>query len=157
MGWLLDSFDVMLYALVLATLMVDLNMSTTTGGSLASVTLAASAVGGIFFGVFADRFGRVRALIWSILIYSVFTAACGFAQSVRQLAVFRVCLGFGMGGEWASGAALISETWPAEHRGKALGLMQSSWAIGYAAAAAVTALVLPSLGWRAVFFIGIAF
>ena len=155
MGWLLDSFDVMLYALVLATLMVDLNMSTTTGGSLASVTLAASAVGGIFFGVFADRFGRVRALIWSILIYSVFTAACGFAQSVRQLAVFRVCLGFGMGGEWASGAALISETWPAEHRGKALGLMQSSWAIGYAAAAAVTALVLPSLGWRAVFFIGI--
>ena len=155
MGWLLDSFDVMLYALVLATLMVDLNMSTTTGGSLASVTLAASAVGGIFFGVFADRFGRVRALIWSILIYSVFTAAWGFAQSVRQLAVFRVCLGFGMGGEWASGAALISETWPAEHRGKALGLMQSSWAIGYAAAAAVTALVLPSLGWRAVFFIGI--
>ena len=155
MGWLLDSFDVMLYALVLATLMVDLNMSTTTGGSLASVTLAASAVGGIFFGVFAARFGRVRALIWSILIYSVFTAACGFAQSVRQLAVFRVCLGFGMGGEWASGAALISETWPAEHRGKALGLMQSSWAIGYAAAAAVTALVLPSLGWRAVFFIGI--
>ena len=155
MGWLLDSFDVMLYALVLATLMVDLNMSTTTGGSLASVTLAASAVGGIFFGVFADRCGRVRALIWSILIYSVFTAACVFAQSVRQLAVFRVCLGFGMGGEWASGAALISETWPAEHRGKALGLMQSSWAIGYAAAAAVTALVLPSLGWRAVFFIGI--
>ena len=155
MGWLLDSFDVMLYALVLATLMVDLNMSTTTGGSLASVTLAASAVGGIFFGVFADRLGRVRALISSLLIYSVFTAACGFAQSVRQLAVFRVCLGFGMGGEWASGAALISETWPAEHRGKALGLMQSSWAIGYAAAAAVTALVLPSLGWRAVFFIGI--
>ena len=155
MGWLLDSFDVMLYALVLTALMADLNMSTATGGSLASVTLAASAVGGILFGVLADRFGRVRALIWSILTYSVFTAACGFAQSVRQLAVFRVFLGIGMGGEWASGAALISETWPAEHRGKALGLMQSSWALGYAAAAVVTALVLPSLGWRAVFFVGI--
>ena len=155
MGWLLDSFDVMLYALVLAALMADLNMSTATGGSLASVTLAASAVGGILFGVLADRFGRVRALIWSILTYSVFTAACGFAQSVRQLAVFRVFLGIGMGGEWASGAALISETWPAEHRGKALGLMQSSWALGYAAAAVVTALVLPTLGWRAVFFVGI--
>ena len=155
MGWLLDSFDVMLYALVLAALMADLNMSTATGGSLASVTLAASAVGGILFGVFADRFGRVRALIWSILTYSVFTAACGFAQSVRQLAMFRVFLGIGMGGEWASGAALISETWPAEHRGKALGLMQSSWALGYAAAAVVTALVLPTLGWRAVFFVGI--
>ena len=155
MGWLLDSFDVMLYALVLTALMADLNMSTATGGSLASVTLAASAVGGILFGVFADRFGRVRALIWSILTYSVFTAACGFAQSVRQLAMFRVFLGIGMGGEWASGAALISETWPAEHRGKALGLMQSSWALGYAAAAVVTALVLPTLGWRAVFFVGI--
>ena len=155
MGWLLDSFDVMLYALVLAALMADLNMSTATGGSLASVTLAASAVGGILFGVLADRFGRVRALIWSILTYYVFTAACGFAQSVRQLAVFRVFLGIGMGGEWASGAALISETWPAEHRGKALGLMQSSWALGYAAAAVVTALVLPTLGWRAVFFVGI--
>ena len=155
MGWLLDSFDVMLYALVLTALMADLNMSTATGGSLASVTLAASAVGGILFGVLADRFGRVRALIWSILTYSVFTAACGFAQSVRQLAVFRVFLGIGMGGEWASGAALISETWPAEHRGKALGLMQSSWALGYAAAAVVTALVLPTLGWRAVFFVGI--
>ena len=155
MGWLLDSFDVMLYALVLATLMADLNMSAATGGSLASLILAASAVGGILFGVFADRFGRVRALVWSILIYSVFMAACGFAQSVRQLAVFRVFLGIGMGGEWASGAALISETWPAEHRGKALGVMQSSWAIGYAAAAAVTALVLPTFGWRAVFFVGI--
>ena len=136
MGWLLDSFDVMLYALVLATLMADLDMSAATGGSLASLTLAASAVGGIVFGVFADRFGRIRALVWSILIYSVFTAACGFAQSVRQLAVFRVFLGIGMGGEWASGAALISETWPAEHRGTALGFMQSSWAIGYAAAPA---------------------
>ena len=155
MGWLLDSFDVMLYALVLATLMADLGMSAATGGSLASLTLAASAVGGILFGVFADRFGRVRALVWSVLIYSVFTAACGFAQSVRQLAVFRVFLGIGMGGEWASGAALISETWPAEHRGKALGFMQSSWAIGYAAAAGVTALVLPVFGWRAVFFVGI--
>ncbi len=155
MGWLLDSFDVMLYALVLATLMADLGMSAATGGSLASLTLVASAVGGIVFGVFADRFGRIRALVWSVLIYSVFTAACGFAQSVRQLAVFRVFLGIGMGGEWASGAALISETWPAEHRGKALGFMQSSWAIGYAAAAGVTALVLPVFGWRAVFFVGI--
>ena len=155
MGWLLDSFDVMLYALVLATLMADLGMSAAVGGSLASLTLAASAVGGILFGVFADRFGRIRALVWSILIYSVFTAACGFAQSVRQLAVFRVFLGIGMGGEWASGAALISETWPVEHRGKALGFMQSSWAIGYAAAAGVTALVLPVFGWRAVFFVGV--
>ena len=86
----------------------------------------------MLFGVVADRYGRTRALVGSVLIYSVFTAACGLAQSVAQLAAFRVLLGLGMGGEWASGAALVSETWPAQHRGKALGWMQSSWAIGYA-------------------------
>src|SRR5690606_10477447 len=81
---------------------------------------------------------------------------CGTAQTVTQLAVFRLFLGLGMGGEWASGAALVSETWPDEHRGKALGLMQSCWAIGYGLAAIVVALVLPRFGWRAVFFVGIA-
>jgi MFS family permease len=155
LGWMLDSFDVMLYALVLAALMLDLGMAKDIAGLLGSVTLVASAAGGMLFGVVADRWGRTRALMWSILIYSVFTGACGLAQSVWQLAVFRVLLGLGMGGEWASGAALVSETWPAEHRGKALGFMQSSWAIGYAAAALVTWIVMPLWGWRAVFFVGV--
>jgi MFS family permease len=155
LGWMLDSFDVMLYALVLAALIADLGMDKSTAGQLGSLTLIASAAGGVLFGVVADRFGRTRALIASVLIYSVFTAACGLAQSVAQLAVFRVLLGLGMGGEWASGAALVSETWPDRHRGKALGLMQSSWAVGYGAAAIVTMLVLPRFGWRAVFFVGI--
>ena len=155
LGWMLDSFDVMLYSLVLAYLMADLAMSTTTAGLLGSLALLASAAGGMMFGVVADRYGRTRALMGSILIYSVFTGACGLAQSVTQLAVFRVLLGIGMGGEWASGAALVSETWPAQHRGKALGFMQSTWAIGYAAAAAVTAIILPIWGWRAVFFVGV--
>ena len=155
LGWMLDSFDFMLYALVLAALMRELGMSNTTAGLLGSVALIASAVGGVAFGVLADRYGRTRALIWSVLIYSFFTAACGLAQSVLQLALFRVGLGLGMGGEWTSGAALVSETWPAEHRGKALGLMQSAWAVGYALAAVVTAVVMPVWGWRAVFFVGI--
>lgn len=155
LGWMLDSFDVMLYALVLASIMPDLGMSKETAGLLGSLTLLASAAGGLLFGVIADRFGRTRALIASVLIYSVFTAACGFAQSVAQLAVFRIFLGIGMGGEWASGAALVSETWPAEHRGKALGFMQSGWALGYGAAAIVTAIVMPVWGWRGVFFVGI--
>jgi len=155
LGWMLDSFDVMLYALVLVSMMRDLGMSPQTGGLLGSLTLAASAVGGMIFGVVADQLGRTRALSLSILIYSIFTAACGFAQNVTQLAICRVCLGIGFGGEWACGAALVSETWPAEHRGKALGLMQSSWAIGYGAAAIVTAIVLPTFGWRAVFFVGV--
>ncbi|MGE3277896.1 MAG: MFS transporter [Vicinamibacterales bacterium] len=157
MGWLLDSFDVMLYALVLAALVQDptLGLSLSGAGQLGSLTLVASAVGGLLFGVLADKVGRTRALSLSILLYSVFTAACGLAQTVPQLAVFRIFLGLGMGGEWASGAALVSETWPAQHRGKALGLMQSCWAIGYGAAAAVTALILPRYGWRAVFFVGV--
>ena len=135
--------------------MSDLAMDRATGGLLGSLTLAASAVGGILFGVVADRWGRTRALSLSILIYSIFTALCGVAQTVYQLAVFRFFLGIGMGGEWASGAALVSETWPPEHRGKALGLMQSCWAIGYGAAAIVVAIILPRFGWRAVFLVGI--
>ena len=149
LGWMLDSMDVMLYSLVLTHMMAELGMTKSTAGFLASLTLLASAVGGAVFGVLADRAGRRRALTASILVYSVFTAACGFARSVAELAVFRVLLGLGMGGEWACGAALVAETWPARHRGKALGLMQSSWAVGYALAAVITAAVLPRFGWRA--------
>jgi len=155
LGWMLDAFDVMLYALVLAAIIPELAMSKEQAGALGSLTLVASAAGGVIFGLVADRFGRTRALIASVLIYSVFTAACGLAQTVVQLAIFRIFLGLGMGGEWASGAALVSETWPAEHRGKALGLMQSAWAVGYGAAAVVTAIVMPIGGWRGVFFVGI--
>jgi MFS family permease len=155
LGWMLDSFDVMLYSLVLASLMHDLHLSKGTAGVLGSITLLAAAAGGLCFGAIADRFGRTRALMASVLIYAIFTAACGLAQNFVQLAVFRILLGLGMGGEWASGASLVSETWPAEHRGKALGFMQSSWAIGYALAALVAAVVMPLGGWRGVFFVGI--
>ena len=102
------------------------------------MTLLAAAVGGVAFGVIADRIGRKRALMAAVLIYSVFTAACGLAQTVPQLAVFRILLGFGMGGEWATGVALVSETFPARHRGKALAFVQSAWAIGYGLAAPST-------------------
>jgi MFS family permease len=155
LGWMLDSFDVMLYALVLTSIMSDLQIARDTAGALASATLLASAAGGLIFGVIADRYGRTRALVASVLVYSIFTAACGLATNVAQLAVFRILLGLGFGGEWASGAALVSETWPDEHRGKALGLMQSAWAIGYGLAALVVMIVLPRWGWRAVFFVGI--
>ena len=157
LGWMLDSFDVMLYALVLAALINDpiLQLSFQTAGILGSVTLLSAAVGGIVFGVIADRIGRKRALMAAILIYSIFTAACGFAQSAMQLAVFRVLLGLGFGGEWATGAALVSESFPAKHRGKALAFVQSSWAIGYGLAALVNMIVMPLWGWRGVFFVGV--
>ena len=157
LGWMLDAFDVMLYALVLNAVRTDLGLTRDVAGGLQSLTLLASAAGGLLFGVLADRWGRTRALMLSVLIYSIFTAACGLAQSALQLAVFRIFLGIGMGGEWASGAALVSETWKARDRGKALGLMQSSWAIGYGLAAVVNYLVhdVFGLGWRSVFFAGI--
>jgi MFS family permease len=156
-GWMLDSFDVMLYSMVLASLIEDpqLHLTLSAAGILNSVTLVSAAAGGITFGVIADRVGRKRALMAAVLIYSVFTAACGFAQSAVQLAVFRILLGLGMGGEWASGAALVSEAFPARHRGKALAFVQSAWAIGYGLAALVNLLVLPVWGWRGVFFVGV--
>ncbi len=155
LGWMLDSFDVMLYAMVLPAVLSDFGMTKGAAGFLGSLTLIASAFGGMLFGVVADRRGRRVAMIGSILTYSAFTGACAFAQTVWQLAIFRFLLGLGMGGEWTSGAALVSESWPDRHRGKALGLMQSAWAVGYALAAVVTALVLPRFGWRGTFLVGI--
>ena len=155
LGWMLDGFDIMLYALVVSALLRELSITTGVAGLLGSLTLVASGIGGIVFGIIADRYGRRRALIGSVLVYSIFTAACGFAQSTWQLGVFRFLLGLGMGGEWTSGAAMVSETWPDRHRGKAVALMQSAWAVGYAAAALVVAVVLPRFGWRVVFMIGI--
>jgi MFS family permease len=154
-GWALDGFDVMLYALVLGTLIQDLSLSKPVAGLLGSLTLIASGIGGVGFGMIADRWGRRPALVWSLVVYSVFTFACGLSTAVWQLAVFRFLLGLGMGGEWTSGAAMVSETWSDEHRGKAMGLMQCAWSIGYGAAALVVAIVLPRYGWRSVFFIGI--
>jgi MFS family permease len=155
LGWMLDAMDVMLYSLVLSHLMRDLGMGKGTAGALNSLTLLASALGGIAFGFVADRVGRTRALMASILVYSVASGACGLSRTIEELAVCRFILGLGMGGEWTTGAALIAEAWRPEHRGKALGLMQSTWAIGEMLAVGVVALVLPSFGWRAVFFVGV--
>jgi MFS family permease len=155
LGWALDAFDVMLFSLTLASVIAELGLTKTQAGALGSITLLGGAAGGLIFGHIADRFGRTRAMIASVLLYSVFTAACGLSQNLWQFAVFRALLGLGMGGEWASGAALVSETWPTKHRGRALGFMQSSWAIGFAVAAVVVGFVLPRWGWRMVFFVGI--
>jgi MFS family permease len=155
LGYMLDSMDVMLYALVLGQVQREMHLSATMSGAMMSATLVAAALGGVSFGWFADRFGRVRALTSSVLLYSVATALCGFTQTATQLMACRVLLGLGMGGEWACGAALVAETWPAHKRGKALALVQSAWAVGYALGAAVVGLVMPRFGWRAVFFAGI--
>src|SRR5213083_214553 len=138
LGWMLDAFDAMLYALVLTYIMRDLGMSKAVAGSLGSLTLLASGIGGVAFGFLADRVGRKRALMLSILTYSICSFASGLSTSILMLAVFRFILGLGMGGEWNTGATLVAETWPTELRAKAIAIVQSSWAIGYAFAALVT-------------------
>ena len=130
-------------------------MSKATSGSLYTLTLLASGMGGVLFGWIADRIGRKRALMLSILTYSVCSFASGLATSVLMLAVFRFLLGLGMGGEWNTGATLVAETWPDELRAKAISIVQSSWAIGYALAALVAGIVLQYANWRMVFFVGI--
>src|SRR5438477_7267505 len=155
LGWMLDAFDAMLYALVLTHIMRDLGMSKGTSGFLATLTLLASGIGGILFGFIADRIGRKRALMLSILTYSLCSFASGLATSILMLAAFRFVLGLGMGGEWNTGATLVAETWPTQLRAKAISIVQSSWAIGYAMAALVAGIVLHYADWRMVFFVGI--
>lgn len=155
LGWMLDAFDAMLYALVLTYVMRDLGMSKATSGLLYTLTLLASGIGGVGFGFIADRIGRKRALMLSILTYSICSFASGLSTTVLMLAVFRFILGLGMGGEWNTGATLVAETWPDEFRAKAISMVQSSWAIGYALAALVAGVVLRYANWRVVFFVGI--
>ncbi|MFZ1138967.1 MAG: MFS transporter [Candidatus Sulfotelmatobacter sp.] len=155
MGWALDAFDAMLYSLVLALLMRDLGMTKTVAGTLGTLTLLASGIGGVLFGFLADSIGRKQALMASILTYSVCSFASGLTTSIAMLAVTRFVLGLGMGGEWNTGATLVAESWPAEFRAKAISIVQSSWALGFAAAALVAGPVARYFGWRAVFFVGI--
>jgi MFS family permease len=155
LGWMLDAFDAMLYALVLAHVMRDLGMSKATSGLLYTLTLLASGIGGMLFGFLADRIGRKRALMLSILTYSICSFASGLSTTVLMLAVFRFILGLGMGGEWNTGATLVAETWPDDLRAKAIAIVQSSWAIGYALAALVAGIGLRYANWRMVFFVGI--
>lgn len=155
-GYMLDAFDVMLYAFCLTPIMKEWSLPPAQAGFMITVTLLSSALGGILFGVIADRHGRKLALMLTVLVFSICSGLSGLAQNLFQLALARAVLGLGMGGEWAAGVLLISETWPARHRGKAIGIMQSGWALGYIAAALSAATVLPLFGWRAMFFLGVA-
>lgn len=155
LGWALDAMDVMLYAFALLTIRAEFGLSGAKAGALASATLLASAAGGILFGALADRYGRARALTWSILAYSVATALTATSATIWQLVLWRAAVGIGLGGEWSAGSVLVSETWPSSTRGRAIGLMQSGWAIGYTLAALLSGFVIPRWGWRPLFAIGI--
>jgi MFS family permease len=155
MGWMLDAMDVLLYAFALTAVREEFHLSSAAAGALAAAPLVTSAFGGALFGYLSDRYGRARALVWSILTFSIFTAFTATSRSVFELLCWRAIVGVGLGGEWAAGSVLVAETWPAKHRGKAIGLMQSGWAIGYIAAAVLAAIVLPRWGWRVLFVLGV--
>ena len=123
--------DFMLYVVALNQLRSYFGFNDATAGLLATVALVMSGVGGLTFGYVADRFGRTRALMGTIALFSIASLGAASSQSVLQLMFWRALLGLGMGGEWASGAVLVSETWPPEHRNKAISIMQSGWALGY--------------------------
>ena len=159
-GWMLDAMDFMLYVVALNQLRGYFGFNDAMAGLLATVALVMSGVGGLTFGYVADRFGRTRALMGTIALFSIASLGAASSQSVWQLMLWRALLGLGMGGEWASGAVLVSETWPPEHRNKAISIMQSGWALGYILAllAAQVILGFAPLGqdsWRLLFTLGL--
>ncbi|WP_457321695.1 MFS transporter, partial [Stenotrophomonas sp. P5_B8] len=155
LGWALDIMDLMLFAMVIKHVSADLGFDKSDAGMVMSATLLATAAGGLLFGFLADRMGRAKSMILSIICYSIGTALCGLSDTLGQLMLFRVIVGLGVGGEWSAGSALVSETWPAQHRGKVMAWIQSAFAAGYAAAAIVAAVVVPMYGWRWVFAVGL--
>jgi MFS family permease len=158
-GYGLDGFDFLVYTFIIPTLITLWGMSKAEAGYIASATLLTSAIGGWGAGVLADRFGRVRILQLTVLWFTAFTFLSGFTHSYGQLLFTRAMQGFGFGGEWSVGSVLVAETIEARHRGKAAGVVQSSWSVGWAAAAlafwAVNILLPPELGWRVLFWMGI--
>ncbi len=159
LGYGVDGFDFMIYTFVIPTLLAEWSMSKTQAGYIATGALLTSAAGGWLAGILADRYGRVRLLQLTVLWFAVFTFLGGFTHSFGQLLFVRAMQGFGFGGEWSVGSVLVAETIEARHRGKASGLVQSSWAVGWALAAlafwGVYAFVPAALGWKLLFWIGV--
>jgi MFS family permease len=159
-GWALDAMDVQIYALVIPTLLAEWSLTRAQAGSLGTVALLASSLGGIIAGYFADRIGRVRVLQITIAWFSVFTFLSGLTQNYEQMFAARTLQGLGFGGEWAAGAVLIAELIPAQNRGRTIAAISSGWSVGYGAAAILFSLLFhvfePQTAWRVMFFLGIA-
>ena len=159
-GWALDAMDVQLYAVALPTIMAAFALTKSQAGMIGTVALLFSSVGGALAGYLADRVGRVRILQFSIIWFSTFTFLSGLTQNFEQLMAARALQGIGFGGEWAAGAVLMAEIVNPKHRGKAVSAVASGWAVGYAAAAVLFAILFNTLdkaiAWRVLFFLGIA-
>ncbi|MEE7505605.1 MFS transporter [Methylobacterium sp. C33D] len=157
-GYGVDAFDYMVYTFLIPTLVVVWGLTKVEAGNIATAALVTSAIGGWAAGILADRYGRVVVLQGTVAWFTLFTVLSGFTHSYEQLLVTRALQGFGFGGEWSVGSVLIAETIQARYRGKAVGLVQSSWAVGWACAAiafwAVFALAEPAVAWRILFWLG---
>lgn len=159
-GWSLDALDVQIFSFVIPSLLTQWGITTAEAGELATVTLVVSAFGGWIAGALSDRYGRVKVLQVTILWYALFTFLCGFAQDFNQLFVLKALQGLGFGGEWAAGAVLMGEVIRDKYRGRAVGLVQTGWSIGWGTAALLYTLLsatLPeAMTWRVLFWIGLA-
>jgi MFS family permease len=140
---------------MLPAIAADLHLSSTQAGALVTWTLVGAVAGGLLFGMLSDHFGRVRMLTWTILLFAVFTGLCALAQGYADLLVYRTIAGMGLGGEFGIGMALVAEAWPAAQRARASSYVGLGWQVGVLAAALLTPLLLPLVGWRGMFAIGL--
>lgn len=157
-GWTFGAMDILLFTFVAVSIADVFSLSPKAVGGMFSVMLFSTAFGGILFGIVSDYAGRVKAITLTILCYSFFAGLSAFSPNIIFLIMCSVFLGLGMGGQWASGKVLVAETWPKEHRGKVIGMVQSGWSVGYLLIALLAALILPrfevELGWRILFLVG---
>jgi len=151
----MDGFDLLILGFMLSAISADLNLTPAQSGSLVTWTLIGAVVGGIAFGALSDRYGRVRVLTWTIVLFAVFTGLCAIAQGYWDLLIYRTIAGIGLGGEFGIGMALAIEAWPAKHRAKAASYVALGWQVGVLAAALLTPVLLPHIGWRGMFVVGI--
>ena len=154
-GYAMDGFDLLILGFMLSAISADLNLTPAQSGSLVTWTLIGAVVGGILFGALSDRYGRVRVLTWTIVLFAVFTGLCAIAQGYWDLLIYRTIAGIGLGGEFGIGMALAIEAWPAKHRAKAASYVALGWQVGVLAAALLTPVLLPHIGWRGMFVVGI--
>ncbi len=155
LGYAMDGFDLLILGFMLKFISADLSLTQTQAASLVTATLIGAVLGGIGFGMLSDRLGRVRVLTWTILIFAIFTGMCALAQGYYDLLFYRTIAGLGLGGEFGIGMALVAEAWPASMRARASSYVGLGWQLGVLAAAIVTPILLPVIGWRGMFAIGI--